>query len=67
MLWSPEEVNIFTSHPASINVLELAAVVVAIFENVTEHNDRVHLLFLMKSSETKIITNIITSFYEIII
>jgi hypothetical protein len=34
-LWSPEEVNIFTSHPASINVLELAAVVVAIFENAS--------------------------------
>jgi hypothetical protein len=34
-LWSCQEFDIFDSDPSSINVLELAAVVVAIFENVS--------------------------------
>jgi hypothetical protein len=49
-LWSPEEFEILESNPASINVLELAAVVVAIFENVSIFLNSTVLVFVDNTS-----------------
>jgi hypothetical protein len=70
-LWSPEEVDIFTSQPTSIHVLELfvvvvvvVVVVVAIFENTSIFCNSAVLVFVDNTSAVSWVNTLRSSYPE---